>query len=247
MSPVITPDLVVVNGRIYTVDAANPWAEAFAVRDGRIRAIGDSAEIRALAGPQTEIVDAGGRFIMPGLVDVHLHLDIGGQMLAWELIIDANDTTEQVMEKVRAHAANLRPGEWVVGGVVGSIVVEKTRADASALDDLDEASLGHPVLLRDTTMHNRWLNTAALAAMGITTTTPDLNDEDFIRDAAGRLTGWVFELDASALAETALQNSITDPVARDVTAVATSIKVALHEAGCSAGLKPPASSSDRVM
>jgi predicted amidohydrolase YtcJ len=69
----MSADLVLINGRVYTLDPARPWAEAVACRDGRILAVGDDNDVAALAGPRTRRVDCGGRLVLPGLTDAHVH------------------------------------------------------------------------------------------------------------------------------------------------------------------------------
>lgn len=214
MSEAQSPDLVILGARVYTGNPEQPWAEAFAVTGGKISAVGDSSAIEALAGPATTIERLNDRFVMPGLSDVHAHLGLGGTMLAWDLLISPAASVQDIYEAVRQHAATLEPGEWIVGGVVGSQVMDETSLDMNALAALDEASGGHPVLLREATMHNRWVNSAALEAMGVTADTPDLEDSQYVRDADGRLTGWLSELETSAHAEGAFLASVPDLAAR---------------------------------
>jgi hypothetical protein len=76
---------LVVRGAVYTMDPASPWAEAFAVRDGKVVAVGDEASMAALTGPETRVIGSGDSMVMPGLVDVHSHVGFGGQAAAWEL------------------------------------------------------------------------------------------------------------------------------------------------------------------
>lgn len=75
-----SPDLILTNGRIYTVDGKNEWVEAVAVTGGRIVAIGSASEIGSLKGPETKVEDLGGRMAMPGFIDVHNHILMAGQI-----------------------------------------------------------------------------------------------------------------------------------------------------------------------
>ncbi|GER23750.1 hypothetical protein NCCP1664_22450 [Zafaria cholistanensis] len=203
-----TPNLVVVGRRIFTSDPDNPWVEAFAVSNGKIVAAGSRADALAAAGPDAPVLDCEERLVLPGLVDVHAHLGLGGRQLAFELPILPSDSKPEILAKVRAWSAGLGEGEWVVGGIIGSTVMEHiTRED---LHDLDGAAGGRPVLLRDDTMHNRWVNTAALALMGVTADSPDPDGGAYVRDEAGHLTGVLYEM-ASGLAEAAANSSIKDP------------------------------------
>lgn len=214
-------DFVVVNGNIYTSDPGQEWAQAFAVSGGKVVAVGNDTDIRALSSPETSIIDLEGRFAMPGLVDVHTHLGLGGRQLAFELPIVPTDSVLQITEKVRDWAETLEPGEWVVGGIIGSTVMDDITAEH--LDVLDEAAAGHPVLLRDDSMHNRWVNTRALEIMGVTADSPNPEGGTYVKNAAGVLTGVLHEL-AGGLAEEAVAAAIDDPASRNAEAMKTAIR-----------------------
>ncbi|WP_144709710.1 amidohydrolase [Curtobacterium pusillum] len=224
MSAGTRPELVVLNARIYTSDGeAGLWAEAFACQDGTFVAVGSNAEIAALAGPDTVVRDLDGAFVLPGLSDVHAHLILGGTLEAWELPLQPTDSKEEVLGKVRAWAENLEPGEWIVGGIVGSTVLDSVTYDVEALAALDEAAGGRPVLLRDDSMHNRWVNSAALAAMGVGADTPDPEGGRYVRDDEGRLTGVLHEM-ASGDVEAAHDAAVADPAARNKVSLSTALK-----------------------
>lgn len=161
------PDLVVTGGSVYTVDPAQPRAEAFAVTNGRISAIGTSTEVAALAGPATVRRDLAGAFVMPGLVDVHNHHFLAGKEDLFELQIPVGATLDGIIEAVRAHAAALPADAWVVGGPWASDRLGDVNT-AAALDRLDDAAGGRPVMLTDDSHHNRWVNSRALALAGVT-------------------------------------------------------------------------------
>lgn len=223
MSDTIQPELIVTGGRVYTSDPANEWAEAFAVAGGSIVAIGTDAEITALATASTEVLDAGGRLVLPGLSDGHTHLGLGGGQAAWELPILPSDTKDEIFEKVTAWAADLGPDEWIVGGIVGSIVMDVV-GNTTDLAALDSAAGGRPVLLRDDSMHNRWVNTRALELMGVTAESPDPEGGHYVRDETGALTGVLQEL-ASAEAEKAHDASIADPDAHNKISLKKALEV----------------------
>ena len=222
MTPETPVDLIVTNGPIYTSNPANEWAEAFAVRSGRIVAVGDEGEIRALADAATEVIDLQGRLAMPGLVDVHAHLGLGGRQAAFELPLLPTDSPTEIFAKVREWKDRLQPGEWIIGGIVGSTVMDDiTVADLLALD---EAAGGHPVLLRDDSMHNRWVNSRALELMGVGPDTPDPEGGTYVRSETGELTGVLQEL-ASPVAEAAAAASIEDTPERHAAAFRTAVKI----------------------
>lgn len=216
-------DLIVTNAAVYTCDPDREWVEAFAVADGQVIAVGDAAEINAFSTADTDIVDAGGRMVMPGLCDVHTHLGYGGTQAAWELAMPPTDTLDDVLAKVRDHAATLGPEEWVVGGNIGSGVLEAV-SQGDYLSALDEASGGRPVLLREESMHNRWVNTRALELMGVTSGTADPDGGTYVRDADGNPTGVLLEL-ASKTVEDAMFASIEAPDERLRVSFATAIRI----------------------
>ena len=110
-------DLIFCNGLIYTVDRARPWAQAVAVKDGRIAAIGTNDDIEALRGPDTEVVDFAGRMMMPGLVDVHNHHTRGGQLDMFETSFAASLTYDEILALVRTRAEKIGPDNWICGGI----------------------------------------------------------------------------------------------------------------------------------
>ncbi|GAA1869322.1 amidohydrolase family protein [Brevibacterium marinum] len=214
-------EFIVANGRIFTSDPSQPWAEAFAVRDGKIGAVGSLEDVRSSAATAAEVVDLDGRFAMPGLVDVHAHLGLGGRQLAFELQVLPSDGVSGIAAKVREWLSELEAGQWVVGGIVGSTVMDDlTHHD---LRTLDEAAGGHPVLLRDDTMHNRWVNSAALAILGITEESADPEGGTYVRDADGRLNGVLTEL-ACGPAEAAVLDAIEDVAAYHAKAIGTAVQ-----------------------
>ncbi|MDC2952447.1 amidohydrolase [Streptomyces heilongjiangensis] len=203
MSPVPqTPaDLILRNGRVYTLDDVSPMVSALAVRDGVLTAAGDEASVASLRGPDTRIVDLGGRFVMPGLVDVHAHPYMAGRAELRELIVHPALGLDDVLAAVRERAAHTAAGEWILGGSVGSHLL--TGLDGTALAALDAAAGDHPVMLRDDSVHNRWLNTHALHLAGISSSTPDPEGGRIERDpATGEPVGLLVE-GAAALAERA--------------------------------------------
>lgn len=176
-------EYIVTNGRIFTSDSEQPFVDAFAVSNGRVGALGSLDEVRASLQGEPEIIDLGGSFAMPGLVDVHAHLGLGGRQLAFEMPVLPSDDVAEIAVKVRNWSKNLAPGEWVVGGIVGSTVMDDlTHID---LATLDEAADGHPVLLRDDTMHNRWVNSAALEILGIDETSHAPEGGSYVGDRSG--------------------------------------------------------------
>ncbi|WP_461170821.1 amidohydrolase [Arthrobacter sp. Z1-15] len=222
MNPHSPADIIVVNGPVYTSDPENEWAEAFAVRAGNIVAVGSEARVRELAGEETAVVDLQGRLALPGLVDVHAHLGLGGRQAAFELPLLPTDNTAQIFAKVRSWAERLAPGEWIIGGIVGSTVMDDITVED--LHALDEAADGRPVLLRDDSMHNRWVNSRGLELMGVDAGTADPEGGTYVRDGGGQLTGVLQEM-ASPVAEAAAAASIEDTPERHATAFRTAVHI----------------------
>lgn len=181
------PDLILVNGTIYTVDPAHPLAAAIAVTDGRISAVGSSAEIEHLAGPSTEVRDLAGAFLMPGLIDAHNHHAIAGEEELFQLRLPIGAHLDGIVSAVRDHAATSSEEAWIVGGPWASDRLGEI-SSADALARLDEAAGGRPVMLSDDSHHNRWVNSRALELAGVSA-----EDDGVVVDADGRPTGVLFE------------------------------------------------------
>ncbi|MBN6038864.1 amidohydrolase [Amycolatopsis sp. 195334CR] len=180
-------DLILTNATVYTVDPGRPWASALAVKDGRVLSLEDLDR-----GPKTEVLDLGGAFVLPGLVDVHNHHALAGRAALFELGFGAEAGFEDILAAVRAQAGSLGPDEWVVGGAWASTLVG-TLSRTEARLALDEAAGGRPVSLADDSRHNRWVSTRALELAGITAATPDPAGGEIVRDRDGAPTGVLLE------------------------------------------------------
>ena len=165
-------DLVLINGKVVTVDDQFSVASAVAVRDGRILAVGDNEEILSLAGAQTRSVDLAGRTVIPGLIDTHSHLARASQWWIYEVRLDGVTSRAEAMRRLRERAAELQPGDWLItlGGWV-----EEQFLDAPVgftLDELDQLAPNNPVLL-DVNYSHRYVNSAFLELAGV----PVINTE----------------------------------------------------------------------
>jgi len=216
-------DLILENARAYTVDRRNPWAEEIALRKGKIIHVGAAGSTRNLRGAATKGVDLKGRMVLPGLGDVHNHHMRGGQLDLFELSFPANATFDQILGLVHERAAKVAPDEWICGGIWSSELIPRLRRH-EARAALDDASSGRPVMLRDDSLHNRWVNTRAIELMGLTLSTPDPELGHIERDAAGAPVGLLLEK-ASALAERAALASIADPLARETASTKRAIEI----------------------
>jgi predicted amidohydrolase YtcJ len=182
-------DRVLLNGKVLTVDAQDSVAEAIAIRDGRIVAVGKTAAIEALAGPGTDRIDLRGRTATPGLLDAHLHLSSGGLLrltqadLSFPMIKSIADITAVIAERGTAAAE----GEWLLGrGWDEGKLAERRYLLAS---DLDPVSAGRPAWLTHTMGHYGTANSTALRLAGIDRETPDPPGGVIDRDDTGEPTG----------------------------------------------------------
>lgn len=184
------PDLVLVNGVIYTGDAAKPRVEALAVKGERIMATGSTQQIRALAGEGTRVLDLQGRFAMPGFNDAHIHMANGGQArLAVEL--NGAATLEEFQQRIRARLGEFKAGEWITGrGWDHTLWPGKKFPTAK---DLDAVSTEHPMIFNRVDGHVAIANSLALKMAGITRNTQDPPGGEIERDQDGNPTGLLKE------------------------------------------------------
>ena len=190
-------DLLLVHGRIYTVDPARPWVQALAIRDGTLVAAGRDAEIEAYRGPGTEAIDLGGRMVMPGIVDSHTHFLLASESRSQADLVDAQ-TVDEVSRRIRAHAAAHPDDPWVrgFGWTYGSFPAADGLPTRQLLDALVP---DRPALLLAFDAHSSWANSKALAAGGITRDTSDPSENGvrtgaIVRDpATGEPTGVLTE------------------------------------------------------
>jgi predicted amidohydrolase YtcJ len=183
----VAADLVLRNGRIFTGDRARPHAAALAVSNGRITAVGDEADVAALIGPGTRVIDALGRRVIPGLNDSHIHLIRGGVNYLLELRWDGVPSVSVALQMLREQAERTPAGQWVrvVGGWSGAQFAEKRLPTVS---ELNAAAPETPVLVLHL-YQSAILNRAAIAALGYTKDTPDPPGGQIVRDYAGNPTG----------------------------------------------------------
>ncbi|MBI1873230.1 MAG: amidohydrolase [Acidobacteria bacterium] len=185
--PTNEPDLIVVNGRVFTSDAALARAEAFAVKNGRFVAVGSSADIKNLATARTRVIDAARATITPGFIDAHCHPSGVNELYGVDL--DLRRVVD-IMAALKKRATGTPPGQWVSG-----FKFDDTKLDRPLhRKDLDEAVPNNPVEVNHRGGHTSWYNSKAFELAGITKTTPDPPDGRFFRDASSELTGQVAEL-----------------------------------------------------
>ncbi|MGD7002451.1 amidohydrolase [Corynebacterium halotolerans] len=229
-------DLLFLNGTIETLDGTEPRTSALAVIDGKIAALGQAAI--EVEGPGTEVTDLHGAFLMPGLLDVHNHHALAGQMELFELNASPALSLDELLAEIEAHAAQLAPEAWVVGGSWGSGLLNELNT-AIARRRLDEVTGGRPALIKDDSKHNRWANTRALELTEINADTPNPEGGEILRDGSGEATGVLIEAGGVLVEKTLakLQPTSTEDLAR---ATARGIEI-LHSHGIT-GFQDAASS-----
>lgn len=183
-------DLLFINGTIHTLEPGRPAVDRLAARDGVVVAVGEEADGMRTTG--TRLVDLAGACVLPGLLDVHNHHVVAGQADIFECNFLPSASAEEIFDAVRQWSSQLAPGAWIVGGSWGSDLLGQLNT-AGTLGRLDEASNGHPAMLRDDSKHNRWANSAALRRAGVTDSTPDPMGGQILRDSRGRATGVMIE------------------------------------------------------
>lgn len=194
-------DLILYNARVYTVDPARPWAEAVACAHGRIMAVGSNEDILGLADRATRRIDAGGRLVLPGLTDAHVHF-LQYAIRRQEVSLFGVRDFEEVRRRVRQAVEKAEPGQWVQGWGWDENLWD-TQPTAALLDDIAPHT---PVLLARMDMHTWWVNSAVMKLAGITRETPDLPESRIERDESGQPTGLLREWNAIRLVEPHLPN-----------------------------------------
>jgi len=180
-------NIVLVNGRFSTLDESNPNPQAVAIGDGRFVGVGSEQDMRALAGPETKIIDLGGRRVVPGLIDSHMHIIRGGLNYNMELRWDGVRSLGQAMEMLKKQVAVTPPPQWVrvVGGFTEHQFAERR---LPTLDEINQIAPDTPVFILQ--LYDRaLLNAAALRAVGYDRDTPNPPGGEIQRDSQGNPTG----------------------------------------------------------
>jgi len=179
------PELVVINARVYTVDDAQPRAQAFAVGNGRFTAVGSNSDIQNLVSANTTVIDASGMTVTPGFIDAHSHPDGVREITGVNVNLR---TVEEVKAALRQAAVGTPPGYWVEG-----YMYDDTKLDRPVTRrDLDEAVPDHLAMVGHRGGHTGVYNSMAFSLAGVTAETPDPPGGRFYREG-GALTGKVAE------------------------------------------------------
>ena len=191
-------DTIIVHGKVYTVNAQKPWAEALAIRGDKIVAVGSNREIERFRGRGTRVIDARGHLVLPGFTDCHIHF-LSGSLALGQVNLEGARTVAEIQQRVKDYAAS-HPGRgWILGRgwtypVFGQAALPHKKF-------LDEILPNRPALLEGFDGHTYWANSRALAKAGITRDTPDPPNGQIVRDSeTGEPTGALKEA-ASELIE----------------------------------------------
>jgi predicted amidohydrolase YtcJ len=180
-------DLIVLHGKVYTVNAKQPWAQAVAIRHGTIVAVGSDEEISTLRSTGTKVIDAGGRLVLPGLVDCHIHF-LDGSLGLDRVHLEGAQNPADIQKMLRDFAAK-RPGDtWILGSGWNYAMFSPDTLPHKKY--LDEIFPDRPAVIWGYDGHTAWANSKALALAGITRETPNPANGIIVRDSkSGEATG----------------------------------------------------------
>jgi predicted amidohydrolase YtcJ len=189
-------DVLILRAKIYTVNPAMPWAQAVAIRHGKIVAVGSNEVVEKMRGIGTKVIDAGGKVVLPGFTDCHVHFYEGALALG-RVSLDGLTTVAEIQKTLREYAAQHPGDSWILGrGWNYAVFGEEALPHKKYLDELFP---DRPVFLEGYDGHTYWANSKALAMAGVTRTTPDPVNGFIVHDPkTGEPTGALKE-DADAL------------------------------------------------
>jgi predicted amidohydrolase YtcJ len=176
-------DTIILRAKVYTGDVNRPWAQAIAIHDGKIVAVGDDATINKLRYGGTEVIEGAGHLVLPGFVDCHIHFLDGSLSLGRVNLEGAKDASD-IQQRLRDYAAKHPGNDWVLGrgwnyAMFGPEALPNKKY-------LDEIFPDRPVFLEGYDGHTYWANSKALALAGITNETPDPPNSAIVRDPKTR-------------------------------------------------------------
>ncbi|MGI9233723.1 MAG: amidohydrolase [Woeseiaceae bacterium] len=191
-TPLQPADTILTNGRIYTVDSVQPWAETVAISDGRYVYVGDAAGSAIHVGDSTEVVDLQGKMVMPGINETHAHSWQGGRKELYECNFSFTATPEEIAIIVAGCVASNTESDWITGGQWTSDFFTNNDI-GSPREWLDAISGDKAMFFQDDATHNAWVNSKALEIAGIGRETPDPPGGTYLRDENGVPNGIILE------------------------------------------------------
>lgn len=207
----VTADTIIYNAKVYTVNLEKPWVQAIAIKDSKIVSLGSDTDILQLKGPDTQIMDAGGNFVMPGFIEGHGHFPGLGSSLRILNLLHSR-SWEEIVEAVAVKVKTAKPGEWIIGRgwhqekwlqTPGQNVLGYPYHHA-----LSAVSPSNPVLLEHASGHALLANRAAMDAAGVTLETADPKGGHIVRGDGDEAIG-VFEENAQDIIEEAHRQYLT--------------------------------------
>ena len=183
-------DSVYLNGKIYTVNAALPWAEAIAIQGDRLVFVGSDDAVRKFIGASTSVIDLEQRMVMPGIHDAHTHLLWASMHMKCDCCFAAEETIDSIIAKLKLYGQGRKQGEWLVGGFFYYTFFPDHKPHRAWLDQHFPDT---PVYLKEMTFHQVLLNTKGLEVAGIDKTTPSPEGGEIVKDEHGELTGELVE------------------------------------------------------
>lgn len=193
-------ETIITNANVWTVDRNHPQAEAVAILNQRIVAVGTSAELDAWRGPQTRMIDAAGKLLLPGFNDAHVHLVSGGFQLDQVQLTDAK-TRDEFVVRIAAQAKKLKKGEWILGGEWDE--QNWSPPELPTHDWIDAVTPDNPVFVERHDGHESLANALAMKLAGVTTTTKSPAGGEVVLNTQGSPSG-VFKDAAKSLIEKAI-------------------------------------------
>jgi predicted amidohydrolase YtcJ len=178
---------VMTNGKVYTVNEKQPWAEAVVVKGKKIVYVGDNAGAAAFKGEGMEEIDLKGRLMLPGFVESHIHIGMGAGTTSG-VILESTDSLEEVLTKVKKYAEE-NPDKKTIFGATYSAFIFDEKGPRKEL--LDEIVPDRSVYLMDHTLHAAWVNSKAYEVAGITKDTPSPAGGEYVKNEEGELSGSV--------------------------------------------------------
>ena len=196
LSSKVSAETIYINAKVYTVDEIKEWADAFAIKDGKFIAVGTNREIRKLKDAKTKVIDLKGEFVMPTLIDEHLHPDMGADNYL-NVFISVSDKWKQVTQKLKKFRKQNPQKRWIYGSSIdwllddnGIIANYEVPSNKSILDAIID---DRPVALWDQGAHAMLLNSVALKELGLKDNSPNPKGGILVKDKKGKLTGVIRE------------------------------------------------------
>ena len=182
-----TADTVGLNGKIYTANPKQPWAEAVAVKGNKIVYVGNNSGAKAFIGEVTEQIDHGGRLMLPGFVESHIHIGMGAGTTSG-VILETTDSLEEVIKKVKDYAKANPDKKTIYGASYNAFLFDEQGPKKELLDGIVS---DRPVYLMDHTLHSAWVNSKAYEVAGIKMETPNPPGGEYVKNERGEPSGFV--------------------------------------------------------